>query len=113
MRMYEGIWRSGLLAFVACGPRTAQVSTAPETTRSLMITNGTAGRVELYLVPVDGQAKLLGELRGGGVTEVQIVVKGQTLPGVSAYLGSGITRTQVPCSAPVESNGKLLVTCGK
>jgi hypothetical protein len=97
---------------VGCGPRAAQVTSAPaEATRTMAVRNATAQRVELFLVQPDGAVRPIGQLSAGATTELSVKV-GRTTPTISAYIGSGMTRTSVPCTYPVEQNGRLSITCG-
>src|SRR5687767_9685423 len=91
-----------LITVSACAPRAAELTSAPaETSRQMLISNATSARIEVYLVPAAGPAKLLGELRAGAAAEVAVPV-GKHAPFISAYIGSGVTRTSVSCTVPVE-----------
>ena len=78
--------------------------------RELVVTNGTSARVELFLLHPTGPATTLGNLAAGASTNFRVRV-GRVTPTVSAYIGSGMTRTQVACAYPVEKEGKLFVSC--
>ncbi len=94
---------------LACATPPA-ASTPTPANRSMRVTNHTAGRVELYLIARPGaEARSLGQLGAGRVTEFSV----PSTATVSAYLGSGITRTHVVCSYPKEEAGRLIVDCGK
>ena len=93
---------------LGCSTPPAQTAAAPATA-NLIVTNHTSGRLEVYLVATQGQARLLGQLGAGKVGQYSAAPNTT----VSAYLGSGITRTMVPCSFPREESGTMKVDCGK